>query len=84
VAAITGREIGDKIRPADVAIVIASPVGGLKGIPSDATVVPVVNEVDEEADAAREVAEGVLDRADIPRVLLTRLIADDLVVELIS
>ena len=86
VAAITGRALGDEIRPADVAAVLASDAGGLKGVPDGATAVPVVNKVDDEADAAaaRAVAEGVLDRADVPRVLLTRLIADDPVVEVVS
>ncbi|QKY17779.1 selenium cofactor biosynthesis protein YqeC [Halorubrum sp. CBA1229] len=86
VAAITGRALGDEIRPADVAAVLASDAGGLKGVPDGATAVPVVNKVDDEADAAaaRAVAEGVLDHANVPRVLLTRLIADDPIVEVVS
>ena len=86
VAAITGREVGDEIRPVDVATVLASDAGGLKDVPDGATAIPVVNKVDDEADAAaaRAVAEGVLDRADVPRVLLTRLIADDPIVEVVS
>ncbi|KOX96901.1 MULTISPECIES: selenium cofactor biosynthesis protein YqeC [Halorubrum] len=86
VAAITGRETGDEIRPADVATVLASPAGGLKGAPSGATAIPVVNKVDDDADAAaaRAVAGEILHRADVPRVLLTRLIADDPVVEVVE
>jgi len=86
VAAITGREIGDEIRPADVATVLASPAGGLKGVPSGATAIPVVNKVDDEADAAaaRAVAQETLYRADVPRVILTRLIADDPVIEVVE
>ncbi|MFC7325534.1 selenium cofactor biosynthesis protein YqeC [Halorubrum rutilum] len=86
VAAITGREIGDEIRPADVATVLASPAGGLKGVPGGATAIPVVNKVDDESDAAaaRAVARETLYRADVPRVLLTRLIADDPVVEVVE
>jgi probable selenium-dependent hydroxylase accessory protein YqeC len=86
VAAVTGREVGSEVRPADVAAVLASPAGGLKGVPSGATAVPVVNKVDDEADAAaaRAVAREVLRRADVPRVLLTRLIADDPVVEVVE
>jgi len=54
----------------------------LKRVPEGATVIPVVNKVDSESDvaAARAIAERVLDRIDVPRVLLTRLIADDPVV----
>ncbi|MFD1570884.1 selenium cofactor biosynthesis protein YqeC [Halorubrum laminariae] len=91
VADITGRGLGEAIRPADVAAVLASPDGGLKGVPEEATAIPVVNKVDDEADAAaaREIAEGVVDRADVPRVLLTRLVeaegpADDPVVEVVE
>lgn len=86
VAAITGREIGSKIRPADVATVLASPAGGLKGVPRGATAIPVVNKVDSEGDAAaaRAVAGEILFRANVPRVVLTRLTADDPVVEVVE
>ncbi|QWC18264.1 selenium cofactor biosynthesis protein YqeC [Halorubrum sp. 2020YC2] len=86
VAAITGREVGSEIRPVDVATVLASPAGGLKGVPSGATAIPVVNKVDDEADAAaaRAVAREIRFRANVPRVLLTRLIADDPVVEVVE
>jgi probable selenium-dependent hydroxylase accessory protein YqeC len=86
VAAIADRALGDELRPADVAAVLASDAGGLKDVPDGATAIPVVNKVDDEADAAagRAVAQGVLDRADVPRVLLTRLIADEPVVEVVS
>lgn len=45
-----------------------------------------MNKVDDEADAvaARAVAEGVLERAAVPPVLLARLIADDPVVEVVE
>ncbi|MEZ3163022.1 selenium cofactor biosynthesis protein YqeC [Halorubrum sp. RMP-47] len=86
VAAITGREVGDEIRPADVATVLASPAGGLKGVPGGATAIPIVNKVDDEADAnaARAVAGEILMRANVPRVLLTRLTADDPLVEVVE
>ena len=86
VAAITGREVGDEIRPADVATVLASPAGGLKGVPGGATAIPVVNKVDDEADAdaARAIAGEILHRANVPRVVLARLIADDPVVEVVE
>ena len=86
VAAITGREVGDEIRPADVATVLASPAGGLKGVSRGATAIPIVNKVDDEADAtaARAVAGEILMRANVPRVLLTRLTAEDPVVEVVE
>jgi len=91
VAAITGRALGEPVRPADVAAVLASPDGGLKRVPDGATAIPMINKVDDGADAAaaREIAEEVLDRADVPRVLLTRLVeagdaADDPVVEVVE
>ncbi|ELZ49410.1 anaerobic dehydrogenase cluster protein [Halorubrum coriense DSM 10284] len=86
VAAITGREVGDEIRPADVATVLSSPAGGLKGLPRGATATPIVNKVDSEADAkaARAVAGEILMRANVPRVLLTRLTAADPVVEVVE
>jgi probable selenium-dependent hydroxylase accessory protein YqeC len=86
VAAITGREVGDEIQPADVATVLASPAGGLKSVPGGATAIPVVNKVDDEADAdaARAVAREIRHRANVPRVVLTRLIADDPVAEVVE
>ncbi|TKX55467.1 putative selenium-dependent hydroxylase accessory protein YqeC [Halorubrum sp. SP3] len=86
VAAITGRGIGDELTPADVATVLASPAGGLKDVPGDATAIPVVNKVDDEADAtaARAVAREILYRANVPRVVLTRLVSDDPVVEVVE
>lgn len=90
VANITGRALGETIRPEDVATVLASPEGGLKSVPESATVIPVVNMVDdEEAEStAREIAEGVLSRVGssvkVPRVVLTRMIADEPVIEIID
>ncbi|MFB6156756.1 MAG: selenium cofactor biosynthesis protein YqeC [Haloferacaceae archaeon] len=74
VAAVTGLDRGDEIRPADVASVLASDRGGLKGV-GDARAVPLVNMVDDGALAstAREIARGVHDRADVDRVVLARM-----------
>ncbi|MFB6122975.1 MAG: selenium cofactor biosynthesis protein YqeC [Haloferacaceae archaeon] len=75
VAAITDRDLGDAIRPVDVARVLASREGGLKRVPSRATVVPLLNMVDDaELEAVgRDVAAEVLDRTDVPRVVLARM-----------
>jgi probable selenium-dependent hydroxylase accessory protein YqeC len=88
VAAVTGREVGEEIRPEDVAAVLASDEGGLKRVPEAATAIPVVNMVDSpELEAtAREIAEKVLARAPdaVARVVLTRLVADEPVVAVVE
>ncbi|GCF14710.1 hydroxylase accessory protein YqeC [Haloarcula mannanilytica] len=79
VAAITGLNPDDEIRPEDVAAVLASDRGGLKDVPGDATAIPLLNMVDD-ADleaSARAVAEAIHDRADVPRVVLAEMRADD-------
>jgi probable selenium-dependent hydroxylase accessory protein YqeC len=86
VATITGLSEGEEITPADVATVLASSEGGLKGVPDGATAIPVLNKVDDEklAGVGREIAREVLDCADVPRVVLTRLVADDPVVDVVE
>lgn len=86
VAALTGLAEGDRIRPTDVATVLASERGGRKRVPDGATVVPVVNMVDDDELAAvgREIANEVLSSTDVPRVVLTRMIAADPVVDVLS
>jgi len=86
VSALTGREIGERITARDVATVLASPAGGLKGVPGDATAIPLLNKADDEelAGVARTIARDVLARAPVPRVVLARLRADDPVVEVVE
>ena len=86
VASLTGLSPGDEIRPADVAEVLASPEGGLKDVPPAATPVPVVNMVDDASyeATAREIAAGVHERADVPRVVLTRMVAEHPVVGVVE
>lgn len=86
VAAITGLSEGDIVGADDVAAVLASERGGLKGVPDGATVVPVVNKVDDGAleDVAREVAREVLRRTDVPRVALTRMTDDEPLVAVVD
>lgn len=81
VGEIADLERGEEIRPVHVARVLASERGGLKRVPGGATAVPVVNMCDDEAlvEVGREVAEGVLERADVPRVALTRMNRDEVV-----
>jgi probable selenium-dependent hydroxylase accessory protein YqeC len=78
VAAVAGVEVGDEITPEVVGRTLASPDGGLRGVPRGATAVPLINKVDDDEDleAAREIADAVLDHADrgiVPRVVLARM-----------
>ncbi len=86
VAAITGLAPGDTIEPGDVAEVLASERGGHKDVPSGATVVPLVNMVDDpDLEAVgREIAREVLRRADVPRVVLSRMTAEKPVVAVVG
>ena len=86
VAALTGLERGDRIGADDVATVLAGNEGGLRRVPDDARAVPLVNMVDDEALEAtgREIAEGVLDRANVERVVLSRMNAPDPVVAVVE
>ncbi|MEF8776489.1 MAG: selenium cofactor biosynthesis protein YqeC [Haloarculaceae archaeon] len=66
VAALTGREPGECLTVEDVATVLASPAGGLKRVPSEARVVPMVNKADgpDERHRARTVIERALAATD--------------------
>ncbi|MFW5916950.1 MAG: selenium cofactor biosynthesis protein YqeC [Halorubrum sp.] len=81
VAAVTGAEPGDEVTPELVGRALAHERGGLKGIPADATAIPLVNAVDDDADAAaaREVASVVHEHADVSRVVLARMIEGEVV-----
>lgn len=79
VSALTGRDPGDPLEPVDVARVLASERGGRKGVPDGATVVPLLNMVDDDAleTTAREIAAEIHALADVPRVVLTEMRAED-------
>ena len=66
VADVTGLDVGDEITPAAVGAVLASEVGGLKGVPEAAAATPLVNKADTPALAAsaRAAVEAALDRTD--------------------
>lgn len=86
VTALTGLAAGEAVTAATVAEVLSHQDGGLRGVPSGATAIPVINMVDDASleTIGREVAVDVLDRSDdIPRVVLTKLIADDPVIDVI-
>ncbi len=86
VAALTDRQVGDELRARDVAAVLASEHGGLKGVPDESTAIPVVNMVDDERleEVGREIAKMVLAEADVSRVVLTRMTAENPVVAVVE
>lgn len=86
VAELTGLELGESISPRDVATVLVSSNGGLKGVPAGATVVPLINMVDDAGleTVGREIAARVLDSPQVSHVVLARMVADDPVVAILE
>ncbi|MFB6184702.1 MAG: selenium cofactor biosynthesis protein YqeC [Haloarculaceae archaeon] len=93
VAAVADVELDEELRPEHVAAVLASADGGLRDVPAGATVVPLVNMVDDAdlATVGREIATGILDRVadadrdvSVPRVVLARMIDDDPLVDVVE
>jgi probable selenium-dependent hydroxylase accessory protein YqeC len=86
VAAVTGAAPGEALTPEHVARLLASEHGALQGT-GGATVVPLINMVDDEAarDPARKAARLALARSErLTRVVLTSMIAADPVVEVVT
>ena len=83
VSALSGAPLGAPLTPAVVARVLAHRDGGLKGIPSGARVVVVINKVETLADRApaHETAERLLREPAIHAVVLTALRRNDPVIE---
>jgi len=81
VAALTDLELGDTITPEAVGTVLASREGGRKRVPSSATVVPLINMVDDDelAETGRAIADAIHARADVSRVVLARMLDAELV-----
>ncbi len=86
VAAITELSPGDEITAHEVASVLTSQAGGLKGIPPAATVIPLVNMADTPGlvETAHDIAERSLDSPSIARVVLAKMIADDPLVAVVE
>jgi probable selenium-dependent hydroxylase accessory protein YqeC len=85
-AAVTGAEPGEPVMPEHVARLLTSELGALRGCGS-ATVVPVINMVDDQSRraAAHEAARRALERSDrLLRVVLTSMVAPDPVVEVVT
>ena len=85
VAELTGLDLGDTIGPEDVGAVLADRLGGRKGVPPTATVVPLINMVDDDDLAAtgRAIADTIHERADVSRVVLARML-DAAVVDVVE
>lgn len=88
--------VGDGITPELVGAILASPHGGLKDVPAGATVIPLLNKVDDGAHEATARAVAAAFRTafarrrergepvpEVPRVVLARLI-DGVVVETVD
>lgn len=86
VAAVAGMDEGDTVHAGDVAAVVASEAGGMKGVPTDASVIPVVNKVDdaELESTAQDIAREIHARVDVPRVVLAQMTATDPLVSVVE
>jgi probable selenium-dependent hydroxylase accessory protein YqeC len=74
VTALTDLAEGEIVLADQIAEVLTHPEGGLKGVPEGATVVPVVNKIDEAAHeaAGNRIATSLLQHERIDRVALTQ------------
>ena len=86
VASIVGMNPGDTIRPEHVAMVMASDRGGMKDVPGNATVIPLINMVDDDSlrERGREIADAIHERVDVPRVVLAAMRDPNPLVEVIQ
>jgi molybdenum cofactor cytidylyltransferase len=75
---------GETVTPEMVAVVLAHPQGGRKGVPAGARVVPLINKVEDEAQlqTAREIAERLMGMEGIEGVAIGAVAKDDPVVQI--
>jgi probable selenium-dependent hydroxylase accessory protein YqeC len=85
VADLTGLDLGDRIAVEDVATVVTSAQGGCKDVPDGAQIVPLLNMVDtpDLEQTAREIAAAIRERRDVSRIVLTRLLDEEPVVDVV-
>lgn len=85
VEAVAGLERGAEISTTDVATVLSSDRGGFCDVPEGATVIPVINMVDDSTleKTAREIAAEVHERRDVSQVVLTCLLEEEPVVAVV-
>jgi len=86
VAALSGTALGEPVTVDMVAAVLTHPQGGLKALPPQARVVPLLNQWEGEAasEEAREVAELLLRHERIQRVVVGSLRQADPVLDMIE
>jgi molybdenum cofactor cytidylyltransferase len=86
VAGLSGTALGESVTVNTVAAVLTHPQGGLKDLPPQARVVPILNQWEGEvaSEEAREVAELVLRHERIQRVLVASLRQADAVLDIIE
>ena len=86
VAAVTGAQPGEALTPQHVARLLTSEEGALQGVGS-ATVVPIINMVDDQARRAPALAAArqTLARSNrVARVVLANMTATDPVIEVVT
>ena len=86
VAALSGTALGEPVTVDTVAAVLTHPQGGLKGVPSQARMVPLLNQWEGEtaSEEAREMAELLLRHEHIQRVLVASLRQADPVLDILE
>jgi probable selenium-dependent hydroxylase accessory protein YqeC len=85
VIAVTGARPGERVTPEHVARLLTSEAGALQGV-GRATVVPIINMVDDQAkhEAAREAACQALASSNrLARIVLTRMLATAPIIEVV-
>jgi molybdenum cofactor cytidylyltransferase len=86
VASLSGTALGEPVTVDTVAVVLTHPQGGLKGLPPQARVVPLLNQWEGKGASAeaRAVAELVLRHGRIQRVVVASLRRADPVLDVIE
>lgn len=88
VCEISNSQMGTEVTPEILSKVISSEEGGMKGVPSGARVVPLVNKIENKRDEsyAMEVAELILSSGEerIEKVALGHVQAEDPIVKVID
>jgi molybdenum cofactor cytidylyltransferase len=86
VAALSGTALGESVTADTVATVLIHPQGGLKALPPQARVVPLLNQWEGEtaSEEAREVAKLLLRHERIQRVVVASLGQADAVLDIIE
>ncbi len=86
VAALTGASLGDPVTPEMIATTLAHPLGGARGVPPRARLVPFLNKVEDAAalGAARAIAQSLLGNPAVDSVLIGATASPDPVREVWS